>query len=437
MYCSKYNFFVEIDDKAMIVFNTLNNEYAIINKEAKERYFSKEHVDSDGLDPQVIDAFLNAGFFVYDPDAELITARDLYFSKCYDSSVFNATIIPTNECNLNCGYCFVNRSNSYMSPSTVKATSAYLKNVICLNRQSLSHFRVKWFGGEPLLRPSIIDTLSQDLIHVCADNGIDYRAMIYSNLTNVSNEVIDVIRRGQIYEINTTLDGYKSENDNRRLSKNGKCYFDTIISNILRLREDVRINIQVNVDQTNLYKVQQLVEFLVKDNIVDGNRVTIGFSLVNDNDNILDKSSLLSFDNKEFGKVIDHLYCILGDRARLSLPSPILQCFAAAKNSVVIDSEGYLYKCYRESKSNIAFGRVDEPSYTYSKYQFLFSQIDPLSRIECNECNIFPICFGGCFNQVNSLLICSKKYMLAQKIKRYFAGRTVDEWIAQEANHGQ
>lgn len=402
-----------------------------MNNKAFELYFSQTSFFDEkekGKDANIVEMLLRGGFYVSNPNMEIRRAVDLCMSKRYDPTVFNATIIPTNECNLNCSYCFVKRNGNFMSSQVIEASISYFQRLIESKNQKLLHFCTKWFGGEPFLRCEIIDKISEEVIKLCDFYSIDYHAMAYSNLTILPQNIEKKLLMWRITKINTTLDGVGADNDIRRISKNGASHFNGIIQNICRLREHARINIQVNIDRRNLDTVQFLIEYLVENGIVDGKKVTVGFSLVNDNENIENKHVLLGFDDDDFMRKVDSLYSILGKHASISLPTQSLQCFAAAKNSVVVDSMGNLYKCYREDKSNCSFGNVLDPSYTYTEAELAFLQNNPITKPECRECNVFPICFGGCYNMIDQSLICSKKFILEQSIKRYFRNRGDGVW---------
>jgi len=156
-------------------------------------------------------------------------------------------------------------------------------------------------------------------------------------------------------------------------------------------------------------------------NILEKNRVTVGFNLVNDNDNITDKEQLYKYSQKESMDLIDEYQTILGEYAEYSMPASTLNCFAMAKNSVVIDAAGKLYKCYKSEKDNISFGTVFDKQYELQDTQYQTLLCNPFHRKECLKCNVFPLCYGGCYNENKHTLICSYKYILERKIKRYFS----------------
>lgn len=105
---------------------------------------------------------------------------------------------------------------------------------------------------------------------------------------------------------------------------------------------------------------------------------------------------------------------------KFSLPDQSLRCFSVAYNTVTIDPKGKLYKCYKESKYNRAFGTIFDNLNEYNNNFLEGCKYDPFKRKICKDCSILPICHGGCYDSVTMTEICSQRYLLGDKIRRYF-----------------
>lgn len=422
MKISKYNFEVELSDNKVVLLNTINNQYALFDK---DDYLNFKN-DLNGYlnnekDYDKVSSLKKGGFIIDDNHNELNQIKIDYMSKCFNTSVFNVTIIPTTSCNFSCSYCFVQDDQKFMEPSTVKALIKYLFQILDEQAPYLKHFNIKWFGGEPTLFPELIDEISQQIIKKCMELDINYHSMIYSNLSLLSDSTIELFEKNKIGYVNTTLDGLGDDNDIRRTSKNGKKYFSVIIENIRKLSKFARVNIQVNIDKENKDKIVKLINFFKEYDLIDGKTVTVGFNLVNDNTFIQNKGCLMQYSSEEDMKIIDDFYMELGDRVDITLPDKALHCFAVAKNTVVIDPDGRLYKCYKDSKSNIPFGTVNDMFSEYSDILYRSLLHDPFKHENCCECTVLPICYGGCYDINDNKQICSMKYILRKKIIRYFS----------------
>ena len=170
--------------------------------------------------------------------------------------------------------------------------------------------------------------------------------------------------------------------------------------------------------------LEELVEYFINKNIVDGDSVCLGLNLVNDNEYIKDKSILMKYEDEKTIKLFDQIYNKLGVRGSVSLPANFLNCFAMARNSVVINPDGFISKC------NFAkpYGTVYEPD-VYDHNLLYYSQIrDPFNKKECLDCSVFPLCYGGCDS--DNTTICIIKHLISSKIKRYFNNELIDNHLS-------
>jgi uncharacterized protein len=106
------------------------------------------------------------------------------------------------------------------------------------------------------------------------------------------------------------------------------------------------------------------------------------------------------FNVADYSKIETNFFKILlnNDFAVTKLPSPIGNyCVAQAISGFVMDHEGYLYQCfnYVGDKKHAVGNIKDKINYFNKNFLHLF-KFDPFMRSDCRECNILPICMGGC-----------------------------------------
>jgi uncharacterized protein len=110
------------------------------------------------------------------------------------------------------------------------------------------------------------------------------------------------------------------------------------------------------------------------------------------------------FGNNEFAHEIVSYYKILdeetfGERNPLPYPEPRLNyCCADYVNSFVIDSEGYMYKCWNnvgDTESAVA-NINDEMLDILTDKNAEWTEYSPIVDEKCNACEVLPICMGGC-----------------------------------------
>jgi len=122
-------------------------------------------------------------------------------------------IYVTEACNLRCNYCFVSdkANNRHMRPEMASKVLEFIKS----DAQSIKHIYVHFFGGEPLIRPDIIDYLSGELRAWASSRQIGLRLGITTNGTLLSEKNCEMLRRHQI-GVQLSLDGSKNGNDIHR-----------------------------------------------------------------------------------------------------------------------------------------------------------------------------------------------------------------------------
>ena len=84
------------------------------------------------------------------------------------------TICPTMGCNFNCPYCFEDHGRGKMSPEVQDDVVALAERM--LDTSGSKNVGVTWFGGEPLLAPDIIESLSERLMALAEQRGGEYHA---------------------------------------------------------------------------------------------------------------------------------------------------------------------------------------------------------------------------------------------------------------------
>ena len=79
------------------------------------------------------------------------------YSKLY------LVIMPTEQCNFRCEYCYETHEKGKMSKKTQDALIRYVQK----NIYRYTGLNVGWFGGEPLEALDVIEYLSQNFMKIC------------------------------------------------------------------------------------------------------------------------------------------------------------------------------------------------------------------------------------------------------------------------------
>ena len=71
------------------------------------------------------------------------------------TNILNLTVLPTEQCNFRCVYCYESFCRGGMSPVVVTALERFLD----LRAPGLDRLSIAWFGGEPLLAADVVERI--------------------------------------------------------------------------------------------------------------------------------------------------------------------------------------------------------------------------------------------------------------------------------------
>lgn len=169
------------------------------------------------------------------------------------------TIFTTTECNARCPYCYEYKtSKNTMSMTIAEYTAEYIV------RNAGRELTLKWFGGEPLLNPDVMDYICE---HVAA-SGITYTSSIVSNaylLDRITDEqIVDIWK---LNGIQITIDGTKEEY--LRIKGLPDDAYEKLMETIKRLaRLQVKVTIRLHVTRDNASDLMELAAEL-KDQLTE------------------------------------------------------------------------------------------------------------------------------------------------------------------------
>lgn len=427
---SKYNIFYKnqnVSDK-IVFYNTLSNALAIIDESHYDLY--QDYVNNNiELETEFLENLISGGFIIDDITNEVEKLKNDFFTLKNNKDILQITIAPTLLCNFKCPYCFEleHQNNIFMS----EVTQEKILEIINKNIKDIKELVIIWYGGEPLLAIDILEKMSTSMFELCDDNNVEYKASIVTNGYLLNHEVATTLKKSRVKAVQITLDGLEPTHNETRPLKNGEGTFNKIIENIKNhsnLFDDFKIRINGVRGKEDEYI--QLIDYLLPD--IKKNNISISMAkteeVIKSEKNInyfsiKDYSEyLIDFDIKLLDKgVIESIDCIIPTK----INSP---CNACVDNSFVIDSEGYLYKCWdfvgdkKNSHANITNIMNNEGIDMNNR----FIRYSPFNDSECIECIYLPICMGGC----PKLAIENKKDCCTHK----FAINKLFDYILQQLN---
>jgi uncharacterized protein len=339
---------------------------------------------------------LEYGRFVHPGDhAEYEWLKFGHRKARFDPSSLGLIIAPTMACNMACKYCFEDNKRGRMSPTVVESIITFIEE----RAPGLKELQVTWYGGEPLLALDIIDDLTQSILDLAQQYRFPYAFSMISNGTLLTRENTDRLAALGVSRIQVTIDGPARIHDDRRPLKNGQASFETILANLCYASSRIPVSVRINIDRN--FPAELITELLAQLQAIGlEDKVSVFLGLLEPATAACANIAENCYDMTEFSPVELEYYRLLSDAgfAIEKLPSPILTCcYAQLAHSFLVDPDGDLYRCFNfAGDKSRSIGNIRNPiDYQHPEFTRLF-QFDPFEDSDCRQCNILPICMGGC-----------------------------------------
>jgi len=321
------------------------------------------------------------------------------FNTCREEARnYGVTIGLTLKCNFGCIYCYQKHEMGKINNKTINKIYNHLK----LKMGTFKKFSVLWFGGEPLLCLNQITSMSKNFIDQCTVNNIPYKAHIITNGYLLTQEVSRILSELMVADIQITLDGMSKSHNISRPLLSGKGTFDKIIYNLeVATKYIPLIKVRVNISDQNINEIEDLIDVLSK---IDGNMLLYFMPVQHHSFLELNKCDTMHLSNyNHWQSLIDRLerYAteqrlqVLTERHR----SGLTYCNAYSKNAIIIDPLGNCYYCTGDmGRKERRIGFINESGkLIYTKKRGEYLSLNPFNNHECINCNVLPLCMGGCF----------------------------------------
>lgn len=398
---SRYTISVDNGDEHHLLYNTLSGQFLKLPSRAVAFLLADPEWEAgaDSLAP--IQKYLfEKGYLVPSDAKESYRSRMLYDSHYGSRQRLELILLPHENCNFRCTYCYETFARNKMEPWVREAVKKYVV-------QQAGDFRslsVSWFGGEPLLAYDVIRELSACFTDVCGQHGASFTSQITTNayLLDADRARILVSECG-VNDFQITVDGPCGEHDKRRRLANGGGTYERVYRNLLALRDvdvDFRVVIRVNYDEGNAAVMDPFIDQLAEDFSADGRFVTHFFPISNWGGETVGALPLCDVNMARNLK-----YRYLDKAADLGFSSLIREemkpmgssCYAADPNSFVIGSDGAIYKCtvaFEDPRNKVGFLRNDGTmSIDLDKFG-LWTVNEGVTDEGCQSCFFNPSCQG-------------------------------------------
>ncbi len=393
---SRYNLYVPLPDTdKTIIANTYSGSCASYSP--AEMYLLSVLNELDEDHP-VLRRFSRRGIIVdFDEKAAL---ESMARGFCAYPGRVSLSICPTMGCNFDCPYCFESHRAGKMSEKVRADVAALAGRMLAVSHAG--QLRITWFGGEPLLYPEIIESMSRELMRIAGEHHAGYKAHIVTNGYLLTPGITEMLRDVKVDSAQITLDGIGAAHDRTRHLQGGGATFGRIVSNLRHPGIPFAVRIRQNVHADNLEETEKLRDLIARLKEESGNDLSFNPALVDDSPAHRQREEqvmmLCGPDLTRFG--------IEKESAGLKR-SRGHYCGAQTIWSINIDEAGHLYSCQRDlGIQEKSFGTAEswnpaDPIKTASRADRLTCYLNTAGAVndaECAQCVWLPGCAGGCPN---------------------------------------
>lgn len=319
----------------------------------------------------------------------------------YKNDYLNVLIIPTNDCNLRCEYCFHNEH--ILSDTNDKMSYKTLEHIFKIIEPYYKSVQFIWHGGEPLCMGLDFYKKVVEYEGKYNKNNAAIRNSVQTNMTLMSEEIAYFFKENG-FKISSSYDGICNEalrhNSKSFWNKKKKC--DEILG---------KSSVICVVSQKNIEFLIESYEFFKS----KGQSFTINpyNKALNEKDRRLD----LEISGLEYSNGVTRLYdywmkdknlnirigffheiseyILFGRKTKCNLNSCLGKWICIRPDGRITPCNRYFPEIYDYGNVN-TINCIDEV-FDSSGFELLLSQAIQ-RRNKCKECEIYNYCAGGCNN---------------------------------------
>jgi uncharacterized protein len=304
----------------------------------------------------------------------------------------------TNDCNLDCPYCFVDKNPEKMDLERgTQAVEAVFRSAVA---QQFQRVKLKYAGGEATLNFPLVVALHQHAQTLAQRHKLELDGVVLSNGVALSPKMIAAMKALGI-RLMISLDGVGDFHDRQRPFVNGRGSFAHLDRTLDRLEAvSFKPSISITLSSRNVEGLPQVVEYVLKRglafnlNFYRENDCSASIGDLSYQDEQLIKAMYAAF------RVIEANmppYSLLGTVLDLTkLDTPHARTCGVGRSYMVINQRGGVAKCHMELERTVTDIHAADP--------LRFIQLDTIGiqnptvgeKEGCRDCDWRYWCAGGC-----------------------------------------
>lgn len=380
------------------LYNSFEQKVIFLDPELKELLEAGMAEGINGLEevhPSFYEYLKNENFIIDTDVDEIENVKKISRQVDENINTYMLIINPTMNCNFKCWYCYETHiKKSKLDIEDIEKINKFIHNTASI--ESLKHFSLSFFGGEPLLYfDKNVTPIIDYFIEKCAEKNKSFDIGFTTNGYLINQNFIDYFVKNNIRcSLQITLDGFREEHDKvRYVSKNKGSYFEIINSIKLLVNNEFAVTVRINYTNENLSDTHKIPsDFLDIEQDKKDKYLNFDFHRVWQNDKIDDLNLVLE---KTMDDIKDDGFEVSGSFSPNSVLEP---CYADKRNSVVINYNGDIFKCTaRDFETKNRAGYIDNDGVLIWEDGYIDRRMNAkFNNKPCLSCRIMPLCNGGC-----------------------------------------
>lgn len=314
------------------------------------------------------------------------------------SSPITSWLHLTDRCNLRCSYCYLPHVREDMASETGRAAvDATFRSAIA---NGFKQVKLKYAGGEPLLRFPLIVELHRYAQSLAEQHGLGLEGVVLSNGTLLTADMVGTLKSFDL-RLMISLDGLGAYHDSHRPYAGGRGSFADVSEAVdLALANGLVPNISVTVSSRTADGLADVMAWILERDLP----FSLNFYRENElsashEDMRLDEEKIINGMLAAFKVIENNLprRPFLGgmiDRANLSV-SHTHTC-GVGQNYLVFDQNGQVAKCQMHIRKPITDVHVADPLAVIRADQIGIQNISVEEKEGCKTCEWKHWCAGGC-----------------------------------------
>ena len=307
----------------------------------------------------------------------------------------------TNDCNLRCTYCFVQKTRDAMDETTGKAAvDAVFRSA---QRGGFPAVKLKYAGGEATLNFDLVSALHTYAASLSQTSGIGVEEVLLSNGVALTPAMLDFIREADM-TLSISLDGVSSGHNAQRVFSNGAGSAAHVRRGIERaIAHGVRPHLSITVTAHNVDSLPETVAFALERGLY------FNLNFYQEHAPWRSHDALKAENEKLIQGLLDALAVIEADLPpynvftsmldRTNLAAAHQRACGAGESYLVIDHQGRVSRCQMEMHRPVSDIHAPDPLadirlYEPGEQEPQFLNVD--EKIECASCPWRYWCGGGC-----------------------------------------